>query len=57
MWGFPQIRGTLLRVPIFRIVVFGSIWGSILGVPLFWETTMCIFEGDIGVLDGLYRVI
>ena len=29
MWGFPQIRGTVWRVPIIRT------WGSILGSPYF----------------------
>ena len=33
---FPKIRGTLLGVPIARIIVF---WGSI-GVPIFGETTI-----------------
>ena len=29
LWGFPKIRGTSLRVPMIRIVVF---WG------LYWST-------------------
>ena len=37
MWGFPKIRGTILGVPIIRTIIF---WGLIMGVPLFWETTM-----------------
>ena len=32
IWGFPKIRGTLLGVPIIRIIVS---WGSILGSPYF----------------------
>ena len=32
MWKFPKIMGTLLGVPIIRILVF---WGSILGSPYF----------------------
>ena len=36
MWGFPRIRGTIMGVPIIRIIVFGGLyWG-----PLFWETPM-----------------
>ena len=36
IWGFPQIRGTILGVPIIRTIVFwGLYWGS-----LFWETTI-----------------
>ena len=42
MWGFPEIRGTFLGIPIIRIIVFGSLyWGSsILGnyhVILPWQ--------------------
>ena len=30
VWGFPEIRGTILGVPIIRIVVFwGLYWGSL----------------------------
>ena len=30
-WGFPKIRGTLLRVPIIRIIVFwGLYWGPLI---------------------------
>ena len=36
IWGFPKIRGYLLKVPIIRIIVF---WVYI-GVPLFRETTI-----------------
>ena len=32
IWGFPNIRGTFLGVPILRIIIF---WGSILGAPYF----------------------
>ena len=29
MWGFPKIRGTILEVPIIRIVIFGGLyWGT-----------------------------
>ena len=29
IWGFPKIRGTILGVPIIRIIVFwGLYWGS-----------------------------
>ena len=29
MWGFPKIRGTILGVPIIRIIVFrGLYWGE-----------------------------
>ena len=31
MWGFPKIRGTLLGVPIIRIIVF---WGLHWGPPI-----------------------
>ena len=34
--GFPEIRGTLLGVPIIRTIVF---WG-LYWVPFFWETTI-----------------
>ena len=28
IWGFPKIRGTILGVPIIRIIVFGGLyWG------------------------------
>ena len=40
-WGFPKIRGTFLRVPIIRIIVFGVY----IGVPLFWETTKSVYGG------------
>ena len=31
MWGFPKIRGTVLGVPIIRIIVFWSrYWGSLI---------------------------
>ena len=30
-WGFPKIRGTLLGVPIIRIIVF---WGLYWGPPI-----------------------
>ena len=36
IWEFPQIRGTLLGVPMKRVIVF---WVYI-GVPLLWETTI-----------------
>ena len=37
--GFPKIRGTFLRIPIIRIIVFGGLyWG-----PLFRETTILCF--------------
>ena len=30
-WGFPKIRGTLLGVPIIRIIVFGGLyWGPLI---------------------------
>ena len=32
IWGFPKIRGTILGVPIIRIIVY-SILGSRLGSP------------------------
>ena len=32
--GFPKIRGTFLRVPII------STWVSMLGLPIFMETTL-----------------
>ena len=36
IWGFPKIRGTLLGVPIIRVIVYwGLYWG-----PLFRETTI-----------------
>ena len=29
IWGFPKTRGTLLGVPIIRIIVFGGLyWGT-----------------------------
>ena len=31
-WGFPKIRGTLLVVPIMRIIVF---WGLEQGPPIY----------------------
>ena len=38
--GFPRIRGTLLRVPIIRIIVFGGLyWG-----PLIWKLPYQIFR-------------
>ena len=39
IWYFPKIRGTLLGVPIIRLIVF---FGVFVGVPLFWETTNCL---------------
>ena len=37
--GVPKIRGTLLGVPIIRIIVYlGLSW-----VPLFWEATRCAY--------------
>ena len=31
IWGFPNIRGTLLGVPIIRIIVFwGLYWGPLI---------------------------
>ena len=42
--GFPKIRGTILGVPIIRIIIF---LGSILGLPLFRETTMSIRNWQI----------
>ena len=36
-WGFPEIRGTFLVVPLISIIVF---WGLYWGPP-FWETTNC----------------
>ena len=33
IWGFPKIRGTILGVPIIRIIVYwGLYWGH-----LFWQ--------------------
>ena len=37
--GFPEIRGTIYRVPIKRIVVFGGLY---LVPPIFGETAKCI---------------
>ena len=31
IWGFPKIRGTILGVPIIRIIVF---WGLYWGAPI-----------------------
>ena len=31
IWGFPKIRGTILGVPIIRIIVF---WGLYWGPPI-----------------------
>ena len=42
--GFPKIRDTFLGVPIIRTIV-----GSILGFPLFWETTIWGSTGSVGV--------
>ena len=37
--GFPEIRGTVLGVPIIRTIAFGGLyWGP----PLFQETTCCV---------------
>ena len=31
MWGFPKIMGTILGVPIIRIIVFrGLYWGALI---------------------------
>ena len=40
--GFPKNRGTILGVPIIRIIV---VWGLYWGPP-FWETTIQKQEGD-----------
>ena len=54
IWGFPKIRGTLLGVPIIRIIVFwGLHWGPIIGVPLFWETT--ILRNTSVVYNQIYK--
>ena len=30
-WGFPKIRGTLLGVPVIRIIIFGGLyWGPLI---------------------------
>ena len=39
--GVPQIRGTLLGVPVVRIIVCVGVY---IGVPLLWETTTYRFR-------------
>ena len=39
IWEFPKIRGTFLGGPSNKDY---CLLGSILGVPLFWETSICI---------------
>ena len=40
IWELPKIRGTLLGVPIIRMIIFwGPYWG-----PLFWESTISEFS-------------
>ena len=50
--GFPKLRGTLLGVPIIRIIVcWGLYWG-----PLFWETTISPPPSVALDLCGLSRI-
>ena len=44
---FPQIRGTILRVPITRTIVF---WGPILGSPYVGETTILPYRDSVGFI-------
>ena len=49
IWRFPKIGGTILRVPIIRIVVFG---GSILGSPYFGKLPFRFRGGGVRGLWG-----
>ena len=42
IWGFPQIRGTSLGVPIIRIIVF---WGLYWGPPILGNYHMVVSRG------------
>ena len=43
IWGFPKIRGTILGVPIMRIIVFG---GFILGSPILGNYHILLFRDN-----------
>ena len=52
VWGFPKIRGTLLGIPIIRIIVY---WGLYEGT---WETTIrviVIISAVVIVVIGLIQ--
>ena len=49
-WGFPKIGASLSLRPYKK---GQRILGSILGSPLFWETTSFWGEGGIPVIEGL----
>ena len=48
MWGFPKIRGTILGVLIFRIIVY---WGLYWGSPYFGKLP-CRFLNDLALKDS-----
>ena len=47
-WGFPKIRGTILGVPVLRIIVF---WGLYWGLPILGNYLN--FEKLTGVISML----
>ena len=55
LWGlgFPKIRGTILAVPIIRIIVFG---GSILGPPILGNCHMGLGLSWAIVLESLTAI-
>ena len=44
MWRIPKIRGTLLGVPILRIIVY---WGLYWGTPIFGNYHVCFSVYDL----------
>ena len=48
IWGFPKIRGTLLGVPIIRVIVYwGLYWGPLFRETTIWNSTPEIALGNV----------
>ena len=51
-WGFPKIKGTILRVPTIRLIQ--QHLGVYIGVPVFMEsTTFSTYRSDRSLVGGL----
>ena len=54
IWGFPKIMGTIIRVPIIRIIIF---WGLHWGPPILGNYHMKIKPKDTTDAYGQHVVL
>ena len=58
MWEFPKIRGTLLQVPILRIIVYwGLCWATLILGNYHVSISRRIFLGSRRAMATLFRII